>query len=77
VPFLGLIVPNVVAMVMGDRLRRSLPWVAICGAGLVLTCDMIGRLVIAPFEIPVGNVLGVLGSAFFLYLVLRRRSRAA
>ncbi|WP_276121540.1 ABC transporter permease [Pararhizobium qamdonense] len=77
VPFLGLIVPNVVAMVMGDRLRRSLPWVAICGAGLVLVCDMIGRLVIAPFEIPVGNVLGVLGSAFFLYLVLRRRSRAA
>ncbi|KQY42695.1 ABC transporter permease [Rhizobium sp. Root483D2] len=77
VPFLGLIVPNVVAMVMGDRLRRSLPWVAICGAGLVLTCDMVGRLVIAPFEIPVGNVLGVLGSAFFLYLVLRRRSRAA
>lgn len=77
VPFLGLIVPNVVAMVMGDRLRRSLPWVAISGAGLVLVCDMVGRLVIAPFEMPVGTVLGVLGSAFFLYLVLARRSRAA
>ena len=77
VPFLGLIVPNVVAMVMGDRLRRSLPWVAISGAGLVLVCDIVGRLVIAPFEMPVGTVLGVLGSAFFLYLVLARRSRAA
>lgn len=77
VPFLGLIVPNVVAMAMGDRLRRSLPWIAICGAGLVLVCDMIGRLVIAPFEIPVGTVLGMVGSVFFLYLVLRRRSRAA
>ncbi|MEW9612848.1 iron chelate uptake ABC transporter family permease subunit [Shinella sp. S4-D37] len=76
-PFLGLIVPNLVAMAMGDRLRRSLPWVAIIGAGLVVVCDMIGRLVIAPFEVPVGTVLGMLGSAFFLYLVLRRRLRAA
>lgn len=77
IPFLGLIVPNVVSMLMGDSLRRTLPWIAILGAGLVLVCDMIGRLVIAPFEIPVGAVLGVLGSAFFLYLILRRKTRAA
>lgn len=77
VPFIGLIVPNLVAMTIGDQLRRSLPWIAISGAGLVLICDMIGRLVIAPFEVPVGTVLGMLGSAFFLYLVLRKRSRAA
>lgn len=77
VPFLGLIVPNIVAMAMGDRLRRSLPWIAISGAGLVLACDIVGRLVIAPFEIPVGTVLGIVGSAFFLYLVLRRQTRAA
>lgn len=77
VPFLGLIVPNVVSMIMGDRLRRSLPWIALCGAGLVLTCDIVGRVVIAPFEIPVGTVLGALGSVFFLYLVLRKQSRAA
>ncbi|NVP56855.1 ABC transporter permease [Mycoplana rhizolycopersici] len=77
VPFVGLIVPNVVSMALGDRLRRSLPWVAMFGAGLVLACDIIGRSVIAPFEIPVGTVLGAIGSAFFLYLVLRRNSRAA
>lgn len=77
VPFIGLIVPNLVSMAMGDKLRRSLPWIAISGACLVLVCDIIGRLVIAPFEIPVGAVLGVVGSAFFLYIVLRRRSRAA
>lgn len=77
VPFVGLIVPNVVSMAVGDRLRRSLPWVALFGAGLVLACDIIGRSVIAPFEIPVGTVLGAIGSAFFLYLVLRRNSRAA
>lgn len=77
IPFLGLIVPNVVSMLMGDSLRRTLPWIAILGAGLVLVCDMVGRIVIAPFEIPVGAVLGVIGSAFFLYLILRRKTRAA
>jgi iron complex transport system permease protein len=77
IPFLGLIVPNVVSMLMGDSLRRTLPWIAVMGAGLVLACDIIGRVVIAPFEIPVGAVLGVFGSAFFLYLLLRRKSRAA
>lgn len=77
VPFLGLIVPNVVSMVMGDSMRRSLPWIALLGAGLVLICDMIGRTINAPYEIPVGTILGVLGSAFFLYLVLRKSARGA
>ncbi len=77
IPFIGLIVPNVVSMTMGDRLRRTLPWIALCGAGLVLLCDLVGRLVIAPFEIPVGTMLGVIGSIFFLYLILRKKSRAA
>lgn len=77
IPFLGLIVPNVVSMVMGDSLRRSLPWTALFGAGLVLACDIIGRIVVWPFEVPVGAVLGVLGSGFFLFLLTRRQSRAA
>ena len=77
VPFVGLIVPNVLALTMGDGLRRALPWTVLMGAGLVLACDIAGRIVIAPFEIPVGTMLGVIGSAFFLYLILRRKSRAA
>ncbi|MGF9564465.1 ABC transporter permease [Neorhizobium sp. BT27B] len=77
VPFLGLIVPNVVSMIMGDNLRRSLPWIGLCGAALVLVCDIIGRVINAPFEIPVGAVLGIVGSLFFLYLLLGRRNRVA
>ena len=77
VPFVGLIVPNVLALTIGDGLRRALPWTVLMGAGLVLACDIAGRIVIAPFEIPVGTMLGVIGSAFFLYLILRRKSRAA
>ncbi|MBU1312636.1 MAG: ABC transporter permease [Alphaproteobacteria bacterium] len=75
-PFIGLIVPNLVSMVMGDRLRHTLPWIALSGATLVLVCDTIGRIVNAPYEIPVGSVLGVVGSLFFLNMLLRRRFRA-
>lgn len=76
IPFVGLIVPNLVSMVFGDNLRNTLPWVALFGAAIVLICDIIGRLIIAPFEVPVGAVLGVLGSLFFLYLVLGRNAYA-
>lgn len=77
VPFVGLIVPNLVSMAMGDNLRKSLPWIGICGAGLILACDIIGRTINAPFEIPVGTVLGVVGGVFFLYLLLRRQGHVA
>jgi len=74
-PFLGLVVPNVVSMLLGDNLRRSLPWVALGGAGLVLVCDLIARLVAFPFEVPIGAVMGVRGAAVFLTLLLRKGSR--
>ncbi|MCV9906785.1 ABC transporter permease [Brucella sp. HL-2] len=77
IPFLGLIVPNVVSMFIGDNMRRSVPWVAVLGAGLVLACDIVGRLVRFPYEIPIGTMMGVVGSAIFLYLLLRRGSRLA
>lgn len=75
VPFLGLVVPNVVSLMMGDNVRKSMPWVAVLGAGFVLVCDMIGRLVRFPYEIPLGVVVGIVGAAIFLYLLLRSPSR--
>jgi len=77
IPFLGLVVPNIASLLVGDNLRRSIPWVAVLGAGFVLICDIIGRLVRYPYEIPIGTVIGVVGSAIFLYLLLRRPARAA
>ncbi|MEM8618494.1 MAG: iron chelate uptake ABC transporter family permease subunit [Actinomycetota bacterium] len=77
IPFLGLIVPNLVTMALGDNIRRVLPVTALVGASAVLACDIFGRLVIAPYEIPVGTILGVLGSAVFLYLVMSRKGRFA
>ncbi|MDR2327903.1 MAG: iron chelate uptake ABC transporter family permease subunit [Acidovorax sp.] len=75
IPFVGLIVPNVVRLLLGDNVRRSVLWVAAAGAGLTLACDLVGRLVIAPYEIPVGTVMGVVGSALFLVILLRQRKR--
>ena len=76
VPFLGLVVPNVVSMLHGDDVRRALPWVATLGAGIVLACDLVGRLVRYPYEVPVGVVVGVVGSVLFLWLLLRRDTGA-
>jgi len=75
VPFIGLVVPNVVNLAVGDNLRRSIPWVAVVGASFVLACDLIGRLVRYPYEVPIGTVIGVLGAAAFLAMLLRSSHR--
>ncbi|MBF4993819.1 ABC transporter permease [Arthrobacter gandavensis] len=77
VPFLGLIVPNLVSLLVGDNVRRAIPWVAIFGAGFVLACDVIGRTIRYPYEIPVGVIVAAVGSVLFLYLLLRKRSASA
>jgi iron complex transport system permease protein len=76
-PFLGLIVPNVVSMTIGDNMRRALPWVAVMGAGLVLACDVVGRVVYYPYEVPIGTIMGIVGSTLFLVLLLKGRERLA
>lgn len=75
-PFIGLIVPNIVSLIRGDDLRSNLPWVCVLGAGLVTVCDLIGRLIIMPFEVPVSLVLGVVGSAVFVVLLIRQLRHA-
>jgi iron complex transport system permease protein len=74
-PFLGLIVPNVVSMMRGDDLRSNLPWVCLLGIAIVTVCDLIGRTIIMPFEVPVSLILGILGAAVFITLLLRQRRR--
>lgn len=71
-PFLGLIVPNIVSMFRGDDLRSNLPWVCLVGIAVVTVCDIIGRTIIAPFEMPVSVILGIVGAAVFIYLVIKQ-----
>jgi iron complex transport system permease protein len=75
VPVLGLVVPNLVSMLVGDNVRRTVPWVAVLGAGFVLACDIIARVIRYPYEIPVGTIVAVVGGVLFLALLLRGRHR--
>lgn len=72
ISYIGLIVPNVVAMFKGDKIRGTLIDTALFGAIFVLVCDMIGRMVIAPYELPIELVIGILGSIVFIGLLLYR-----
>ncbi|MEP3114657.1 iron chelate uptake ABC transporter family permease subunit [Nisaea sp.] len=70
VPFVGLVVPNLVALWLGDNLRRTLPVVAMGGATLLVACDILGRLIIYPFEVPIGLTVGGIGGTMFLALII-------
>lgn len=76
IPFVGLVVPNIVSRLSGDNLRATLPMTAVSGAALVLASDIVGRLIRYPFEIAVGSVFGVLGAAVFLWLLYAPRRHA-
>lgn len=75
IPFLGLVVPNLISQWRGDNLRRSLPLVAWLGASITLACDIFGRLIFHPYDLPIGVTMGVLGAIIFLWLLLKRSGR--
>ncbi len=75
IPFVGLVIPAVVSRIAGDNLRSTIPLVGIFGALLVLGCDIAGRLLRYPYEIPVGTVLGVVGAFAFLAILHFRPGR--
>lgn len=77
IPFIGLIVPNLVSYFKGDNMKGNIFYTGIIGALFVLICDIIGRVIIYPYELPIGVMVGVIGSVIFLFIVLRRNSRAA
>jgi iron complex transport system permease protein len=73
IPFLGLIVPNVVSLLFGDNLKKTLPLVALSGAIFLLLCDIAGRIVIYPYEVPIGVTVSIIGAIIFLILIIRKR----
>ncbi len=72
ISYIGLIVPNVVAMFKGDKIRGTLVDTALFGAIFVLGCDMLARVVIAPYELPIELIVGIIGSVIFIGLLLYR-----
>lgn len=76
IPFIGLIVPNIVSMYKGDNLKDSIWHTGLFGAIFVLICDIFSRTVIYPYEIPIGLTVGAIGSIIFLFMILRRGNHA-
>ncbi|MHA2876959.1 ABC transporter permease [Vibrio campbellii] len=69
--FVGLVIPNLVALKYGDHLKNTLPIVALGGASLLIFCDVISRLVAFPFEVPIGLTASAIGGTLFLVLLLK------
>lgn len=76
IPYLGLIVPNIVSIYMGDNLRKTIPHTIVLGVVFLLICDIIGRVVVYPYEIPVNVTVAVIGSLLFLIMLFRGRAYA-
>ncbi|MGO1060395.1 ABC transporter permease [Planococcus sp. FY231025] len=76
IPFLGLIIPNIVSIFKGDHLQKTLPHTAMLGAIFLLLCDILGRVLIYPYEISISLMVGVIGSFIFLFLLFRRKAYA-
>lgn len=72
ISYVGLIIPNLVAMFKGDKIRGTLIDTALAGAVFVLICDMISRTIIAPHELPIELIIGILGSVIFVVMLIYR-----
>lgn len=76
IPFLGLIIPNIVSIFKGDNLSKTIPHTALLGMSFLLACDILGRVIKYPYEIPINLTVGVIGSAIFLIMLFRGKAYA-
>ena len=77
IPFVGLVIPNMVSLFKGDNLEKNIFVIAWLGGLFLLFCDILSRLIIFPFEIPIGVTAAVLGSLLFIIFLLYRRNHAS
>lgn len=71
--FVGLVVPHAVRFFVGHDNRWVLPVSAVVGAAFVVGCDLLARVLFAPYELPVGILMAFIGGPFFIYLILKNK----
>lgn len=76
IPFLGVIIPNITARLYGDQVHKTIGVTALLGSIFLLFCDIIARIVIYPYEVPVSVIVGIIGAIIFLYLLIRGKKNA-
>lgn len=72
IPFVGIVVPHIVRLLIGADHRLVLPASALFGASFVIICDLVARTAFGGVELPVGTVTAIIGGPFFLWLLFRR-----
>ena len=70
ISYIGLLIPNIVSMFRGDKIRGTLVDTALFGALFVLAADMLARSVIMPYELPIELIIGIVGSVMFIGLLI-------
>ncbi len=76
IPFIGVIIPNLVSKIYGDQVHKIFGVTALAGSLFLVFCDLVARVLIFPYEIPVSVIVGIIGGAIFLYLLIRGRRYA-
>ncbi|MDO4492812.1 MAG: iron ABC transporter permease [Clostridia bacterium] len=71
--FVGLLVPHIARRLIGTESAKLLPFCALGGAAFLTACDLLSRVMFAPYELPVGIIMSVAGGPFFLYLLIKNR----
>lgn len=71
--FVGLIVPHIARRFIGGNMKILLPFTAMLGAFFVVFADLIGRMIISPYELPAGVIMSILGCPYFIYLILKQK----
>ena len=71
--FVGLIVPHIARKLTGSESGRLIPFCALAGGGFVAVCDLIARVVFAPYELPTGILMSFLGGPFFIWLLVKKK----
>lgn len=72
IPFLGLVIPNIISLKYGDNLKNNIWKIVLLAPIFLIFCDIISRIVIFPYEVPIGVTAGILGAILFLGIIYRR-----
>jgi iron complex transport system permease protein len=73
--FVGIVVPHILRMAIGPDHRYLLPASALLGGSLLIVADVLARTIVTPAEMPIGIITAAVGGPFFLWILLRNRTR--
>ncbi len=70
-PFIGVVIPNIVSKFYGDQMKQTLFITAVSGSLFLVMCDILSRVIRQPYEVPVSLIVGVIGSIVFIFLLVK------